>query len=199
MVAGTAVAWRGTALAQNATQLWGLLAIPGAGGRITLYTDGTPEATANPNAFHYGVTRSGAKHSIKPTYTKYGADEFRASLVTNVDALEMMIAAELLAVTDMDVVKNLLAGIGTYSTSSGYKQVTIGSLAIAYQCIASIFPLIEDTTKWGVFNIYSTINESGIEWEQSRKALGGMPVSFSGFEITTRAAADTLGNYWKQI
>lgn len=199
MVAGTAVSWRGTALAQNATQLWGLLAVPGAGGRITLYTDGTPEATANPNAFHYGVTKAGAKHSIKPKYTKYYADEFRGPLVTGVDAVDMMLGAELLAVTDMDVVKNLLAGIGTYATSSGYKQVTIGSLAISYQCLASIFPLMEDPTKWGVFNIYSTINESGVEWSQGRKELGSMPVQFSGYEITTRAASDTLGNYWKQI
>lgn len=198
-MAGTAVNWRGTALAQNATQLWGLLAVPSAGGRITLHTDGTPESVANPTAFHYGETRAGAKHSIKPTYAKYYADEFRGPIVTNVDAVEMSIAAELLAVTDMDVVKNLLAGVATYSTASGYKQNTVGALAIVYQCLASIFPLIEDTAKWGVFNIYSTLNESGIEWEQSRKALGGMPVMFSGYEVTTRAAADTLGNYWKQI
>lgn len=198
-MAGTAVNWRGTALAQNATQLWGLLAIPGAGGRITLHTDGTPESVANPTAFHYGVTRSGAKHTIKPTYQKYYADEFRNPLVTNVDEVEMSLAAELLAVTDMDVVKNLLAGIGTYATAAGYKQVTVGSLAITYQCLASIFPLIEDPTKWGVFNLYSTINEQGIEWDQSRKALGGMPVKFQAFEITTRAASDTAGNFWKQI
>lgn len=198
-MAGTAVAWRGTALANNATQLWGLMGSPAGGGRVTLATDGTPDATANPNAFHYGITREGAKHSIKPTYKKYYADEFRGPIVTNIDELEMMLAAELLAVTDLDVVKNLLAGIGTYSTSSGYKQVAIGTLAIAYQCLASIFPLIEDPTKWGVFNLYSTVNEAGVEWQQSRKALGGMPVSFSGYEVTTRAATDTMGNYWKQI
>jgi hypothetical protein len=198
-MAGTPVAWRGTALAQNPTQLWGLLAIPGAGGRITLFTDGTPDATANPTAFHYGVTRDGAKHSIKPSYTKYYADEFRNPLVTNVDQISMSIAAELLAVTDMDVIKNLLAGIGTYSTGAGYKQVTVGTTAITYQCLASIFPLIEDPTKWGVFNIYSTINEQGVEWSQSRKALGGMPVQFSAYEVTTRAATDTAGNFWKQI
>lgn len=199
MVAGTAVSWRGTALAQNAGQLWGLLAVPGAGGRITLFTDGTPETTANPNAFHYGITKDGMKQSIKPKYTKYYADEFRGPLVTNVDSVDMMLAGSLMAVTDMDVIKNLLAGIGTYATSSGYKQVTVGTLAIAYQCLANIFPLIEDPTKWGVFNLYSTINESGIEWAQSRKAIGEMPVSFSGYEVTTRAASDTLGNYWKQI
>jgi hypothetical protein len=196
---GTAVSWKGAALAQNAGQLWGQLAIPGAAARITLHTDGTPESVANPNAFHYGVTKAGSKLSVKAAYTKYYADEFRGPLVTSVDKVDMMIAASLLAVTDMDVVKNLLAGVGTYSTAAGYKQVTIGTLAIVYQSIACIFPLIEDATKWGIFNIYSGINESGIEWDQGRTVMGEMPVQFSAYEITTRAAADTLGNFWKQI
>lgn len=198
-MAGTPVAWRGTELAQNVGQLWGQLAVPGAGARITLHTDGTPESVANPNAFHYGVTREGSKVSIKGSFTDYYADEFRGPLITNVEKIDMMIAAELLAVTDMDVVKNLLAGVGTYSTAAGYKQVQIGSVAIAYQCLALIFPLISDTTKWGVFNIYNTVNKAGIEWQQGRKTLGGMPVEFMGYEVTSRAAADTLGNYWKQI
>ncbi len=198
-MAGTAVSWKGTALAAKDGQLWGQLAIPGAGARITLHTDGTPESVANPTAFHFGVTKAGAKLSIKVGYQKFYADEFRGPLITNVDKVDMMIAASLLAVTDLDVVKNILAGVGTYSTSSGYKQVTIGSLAIAYQCVACIFPLIEDTTKWGVFNVYSSINESGVEWDQGRVVMGEMPVSFAGYEVTTRAAADTLGNYWKQF
>ncbi len=198
-MAGTAVSWKGTALAAKDGQLWGQLATPGASARLTLDTDGTPDATANASAFHYGITKAGAKLSIKVGYIKHKADEFRGPIHTIVDSLDMMIAASLLAVTDLDVVKNVLAGVGTYSTASGYKQVTVGSLAIAYQSIACIFPLVEDTTKWGIFNIYKSINESGIEWDQGRTALGEMPVVFSGYEVTTRAAADTMGNYWKQI
>ena len=59
--------------------------------------------------------------------------------------------------------------------------------------------MIEDTTKWGVFNIYSALNDSGVEWAQSRKELGFTPANFVGYEITSRAATDTLGNFWKQI
>lgn len=198
-MAGSTVAWRTSNIAQNAGQLWGLLAIPGAGARITLHTDGTPESVANPTAFHYGATKAGAKLMIKSSFTKYTVDEFRAPIVTNLDALEMGISAELVGITDMDVMKNLLPGVGTYSTASGYKQIQIGSIAIVYQCVAHIFPLIEDTTKWGVFNIYSALNDSGVEWAQSRKELGFTPANFVGYEITSRAATDTLGNFWKQI
>lgn len=203
-MAGTARSWRTTALAQNAGDLWGSLAIPAASARMTLTapasgTGKTPDATENASAFHFGATKAGSKLMIKPTYDKFNVDEFRGPIVTNVGAVEMMIAAELVAVTDMDVIKNLLAGVGTYATASGYKQVTIGQLAIAYQSVALIFPLIEDTARNGVFHLYSSISDSGVEWTQSRKELGFVPANFTGFEVTTRAAIDTLGNYWKEI
>ena len=199
-MAGTAPSWRTTALAQNAGQLWGSLAIPGAAARITLDTDGTPDASANATAFHYGATKAGSKLMIKSTQTKFYVDEFRGPIVTNIDSIEMGISAELVAVTDMDVITKLLPGVGTYATTaSSFKEVRVGIKAITYESIALIFPLIENTAKFGIFNIYSALNDTGVEWAQSRKELGFMPVSFVGYEITTRAATDTLGNYWKQI
>lgn len=199
-MAGTAPSWRTTALAQNAGQLWGSLAIPGAAARITLDTDGTPDASANATAFHYGATKAGSKLMIKASMTKFYVDEFRGPIVTNIDTIEMGISAELVAVTDMDVITKLLPGVGTYATTaSTFKEVRVGVKAIAYESIALIFPLIENTAKYGIFNIYSSLNDTGVEWAQSRKELGFMPVSFVGYEITTRAVTDTLGNYWKQI
>lgn len=198
-MAGTAPSWRTTNIAQNAGQLWGSLAIPGAGARITLDADGTPDATANSTAFHYGATKAGSKLMIKSSLTKYYVDEFRGPIVTNLDTVEMGISADLVGVTDMDVITNLLPGVGTYATASGYKQVRVGVKAIAYQSVALIFPLIEDTTKFGIFNLYSALNDTGVEWAQGRKELGFTPVSFVAYEITSRAATDTMGSYWKQI
>lgn len=203
-MAGTARSWRTTALAQNAGDLWGSLAIPSASARMTLTapasgTGKTPDATENTTAFHFGATKAGSKLMIKPSFDKFNVDEFRGPIVTNVGGVEMGINCELVGVTDMDVIKNLLAGVGTYSTASGYKQVTIGSLAIAYQCVALVFPLIEDTSRNGVFMMYSALSDSGVEWTQSRKELGFVPANFVGFEVTTRAATDSLGNYWKEI
>lgn len=198
-MAGTATAWRTANIAQNAGQLWGLLAIPGAGARITLHTDGTPESVANPTAFHYGATQEGAKLMLKPAFDKYNVDEFRAPIVTNIGDLQAGISAALVGVTDMDVIKNLLPGQGTYATGSGFKEVRIGTIAIVYQSVAHIFPLIEDVTKFGVWNLYSALNDAGVEFAVGRKQLGFSPVNFVGYEITSRAATDTLMNYWKQI
>jgi hypothetical protein len=199
-MAGTAVNWRTTAISQNIGQFWASLAIPGAGSRITLAADGTPDATANTTAFHYGATKAGAKLMIKATFAKYSVDEFRAPIITNLDTVEMGISAELVAVTDMDVITKLLPGVGTYATTvSTFKEVRVGQKAIAYESVAVIFPTIADATKFTIFNLYSAINDVGVEFAVGRKELGFTPVSFVGYEITTRAAADTLGSYWVQI
>lgn len=198
-MAGTADSWKTTAIAQNAGKLYRGVAIPGAGARITLETDGTPEAVANPNAKHLGATKAGAKLMIKSTLTNFSVDEFRAAIVTNLDALSMGIACELVGITDLDLITYALPGVGTKGAAAGYEQVQIGSKAIAYDSVALIFPLIEDTTKYGIFHIYKALNDAGVEWAQSRKELGFTPLNLVGYEITTRAATDTLGNFWKQI
>lgn len=198
-MAGTATAWKTTNIAQNAGALWGNLAIPGAGARITLFTDGTPDATANAAATHFGATKSGAKLMIKSTMQKFYVDEFRGPIVTNIDAVNMGISCELVGITDFTLMTDLLPGVGTYSTSTGYKQISVGVKAITYQSTALIFPLIEDTTKYGIFNLYSSLNDAGVEWAQARKELGFTPLSLVAYEITSRAATDTLGSYWKQI
>jgi hypothetical protein len=198
-MAGTALDWKTAKIAQNAGQLWRGLAIPGAGARLTLFSDGTPDATANPNAKHLGATKAGAKLMVKSSLTKFYVDEFRGATVTNLDAVEMGISAELVGVTDMELLAWLLPGVGTRATASGYDEVSIGSKAIVYDSIALIFPLIEDPTKFGVFHIYSGLNDAGVEWAQARKEMGFTPLSIVGYEVTSRAAGDTLGKVWKQI
>jgi hypothetical protein len=197
-MAATAKSWRTTALAQNAGDLWCSLAIPGAAARMVI-TSGTPDSVLNTSAFHLGATKGGSKLMIKSGMTKHYVDEFRGPIVTNIDTVEMGISAELVAVTDMDVMTHMLPGVGTYATGSGYKEIRVGIKAIAYQSVALIFPLIEDTTKYGIFHIYSALNDTGVEWAQSRKELGFTPCSFVAYEITSRAATDTAGTYWKEI
>lgn len=198
-MAATAKAWRTTALAQNQGDLWGNLAIPGAAARMVI-TSGTPDSVLNTGAFHYGATEKGSELMIAPSYEKFSVDEFRGPIVTNVGETAMGISASLVAVTDMDVITNMLSGVGTYATTaSTFKEVRIGIKAITYQCAALIFPLIEDTAKYGVFQLYSCLNDAGVKWTQSRKTLGFLPINLVAFEVTTRAATDTLGIYWKEI
>lgn len=198
-MAGTSPSWRSTNLIVREGQLWGQLAIPSASARLTLDTDGTPDSTANSAAFHYGHTTDGFKCRVKASYIEHTPDEDPYPIVSVIDKVEMAIAGTLIGITDMDVIKNLLSGLGTYSTASGYKQVTMGDFAIAYQSLALVFPLFEDTAKFGVFHLYSTFNKVGVEFDVGRTKMGATPVEFMGHGISTRATTDRVGNYWKQI
>lgn len=202
----TAKNWRATATAFNPGNLWGGNATPGAAARLRIHeADGTPDATANPSAFHYGATKSGADLMIAPTYDKFKVDEFRASIISNVGSLEMGIAAELVAITDIVAMTRLLPGVATYATGAlsgddaAYTEMRIGAKAIAYESLALIFELRETAGEWGIFHLYSALNDAGMKWKQSRTELGFTPVNFVGYEITTRAVTDTLGCYWKTV
>lgn len=196
---GTSDSWKTSLIAQGYGRLYRGCAVPGAGARPTLFTDGSPDLTANPLAFHMGATEKGAKVMVKSTMDKYRVDEFRAPIVTNVGSLEMGISASIVGVTDMQLDAYLLPGVGTRATAAGYDYVTVGGRTIVYDCNMLTFQLVEDVTKYGWFMLYSSLNDTGVEWEQGRKALGFSSVSLMGYEVTSRATGDTLGQFGKLI
>ncbi len=190
-------AWKTSNIAQNHGRLYRTVAVPGAGARPTM---GSAVGVLDSGvAVHMGATKDGARLMVKSELEKFYVDEFRGPIVTNVNTVNMGISAELVGVTDMQLSAYLMPGVGTRSTSAGYDYITIGTKAIAYDCVVLTFALIEDTTKTGWFMLYNALNDSGVEWAQSRKALGGIPVSFVGYELTSRATADTLGQIGKVI
>lgn len=199
-MAGTADAWKTANIAYNPGKLYRGCAVPGAGARPTLdATTGTPDSTANPSALHMGGTKGGSKLMVKPSFTRQFIDELRGPFSTGIDQVEMGISAELIGVTDIQLAAYLLPGVATRATASGYDYATVGIKAITYDCILLTYPLIEDVTKYGWFQIYNGLNEAGVEWAITRKEPGFTPVSFVGYEISTRAAADTTGQFGKQI
>lgn len=182
-------------------QLWANLAIPGAGARLSLHTDGTPDSSANPNAVHLGMTKEGATFTFKPSVENYYADEFRSPIKAVIAETEAMISAELLQVEDFNVLKALTAGFGTFASDmgAGYKQLTMGTGTLTYTSLALIWPTEADPTKFAVAHLYKCYNESGLDGLTiGRQNQGGLAVSFRGIDITTRAVTDTLGNYWIQ-
>lgn len=189
-------AWKTTNIAQNYGRLYRTVAVPGAAARPTMGTAGILDSGV---AVHMGATKEGSKLMVKSELEKFYVDEFRGPIVTNVQTVNMGISAELVGVTDMQLAAYLLPGVGTRSTASGYDYVTVGTKAIAYDCVVLTYALIEDTTKTGWFMLYNAINDSGVEWAQSRKTFGGTPVSLVGYEVTSRATADTLGQFGKTI
>ena len=191
--------WRISNMSALPGQLWIKGATPGAGALFTLHTDGTPDATLNTAVQHLGATKAGAKVMVKGTIDKISVDEFRSPVISTVGGSEMGISAELAAVNDTNVLTWMLPGIATRSiTAATSEQVKIGITAIVYTSAIHIFPLQADQTKYGYFHIYNGLNDTGVAWAISRKEAGFTPISIVGFELTTRAATDTMGCIFKQ-
>lgn len=181
-------------------QLWVNLAVPSAGNRLTLHTDGTPDATANPSAIHLGHTDAGVTLAATESIQEFFADESVSPIGGGLDGLEVTIAGTGLQVNDEEYLKFMGANFGTYSTASGYKQFTLGTKAsISYASVAVIYPSPTEAGKYAVWHLYNARNTTGLNFSVGRKQRAGSPFTIKGYAISSRADADEVGNFWWQI
>lgn len=199
-MAGTADNWRTSDIILGAGKLYANVAIPGAGARLTLdATTKTPDSTANPNAIHLGSTQAGAKLTVATQMQDYFVDEFAAPIVSNVEGVAANIEGAFAGIANTTFLELLTPGLGTHGTASGYSQLTLGRRALVYTSVCIIAPRYDDPTKTVVAQLYKALNTTGFEATFGRKELSFTPFNFKGYEVTTRAAADTLGNFWYEI
>lgn len=199
-MAGTALNFNAAQITANYGWFWVGLAIPAASARLTLFTDGTPDATANPTAKHLGHTTEGWEMTANSARQDIEVDEQAAAIDTVITQLTVGLAANLVQTQDISgVLQHLVSGFGTYSTAAGYEQITGGITTITYTASALISPTKNDATKFLIYNLYKSLNDSGLANQVRRKTMGNNPVAFRGFAITTRAAVDSTFNFWKQI
>lgn len=179
--------------------IWLDVAVPAAAARVTLFTDGTPDATANPSAKHLGMTQEGAKLIYTPSITNFESDEQTAPILSQNVGEELRIEGSMLQILDTALITKLAAG-ATYGTAGGYEQNTIGGKqTVATFTILYVAPVYADTTKFLVVNIYKGYNAAGWQADLSRKKMAAVAFNFFGLSISTRAANDQLGNIWKSI
>lgn len=179
---------------------WIGLAIPGAGARLSLFTDLTPDGTANPTAKHLGHTTEGWEMTAALTTEEQFVDEQVAAVDTVINELAVALAANLAQTQDIQgVLQHLVSGFGTYNAAAGYESISIGTTPLVYTSSALITPTKLDVTKALIYHLYRSKNDSGLANQIKRKGLGNNPVSFRGYAIGSRAATDTVGNFWKQV
>lgn len=179
---------------------WVGLAIPAANSRLTLFTDLTPDATANPSAKHLGHTTEGWEMSAQTSTEEQFFDETPVAIDTVINELTVALAANLGQTQDISgVLQHLVSGFGTFGTGAGFEQIQLGTTPLVYTSSALITPTKLDITKALVYHLYRSKNDSGLANQIKRKGLGNNPVSFRGYALTSRAATDSTGNFWKQI
>lgn len=197
---GTTLNNDGSKIILGPGNIWADVAIPGAGARLTLHTDGTPESVANPNAKHLGLTKSGSTVTFGLETQDFESDELTSPHLSRIIKQPMMIEAELLQLTDLaNVMKYVMPG-ATYSTAAGYKELAFGGLnAITYYSFALICADVADPTKFICIQLYKAYNKSGVNFTITRKDQGAGKVQLQGLSIATRAIGDQTGKMFIQI
>ena len=202
-MAGTAKAYNADKIILGPSDLWLNVALPGAGARLTVAADLTPDATANPNAIHLGMTAAGCTFTYKPEIQNMGSDELTSFHLSRIITESAMIKGNFLQVFDWSLLEKMTVGgtktINT-STTSGFHQMQIGGLsAITTFPIALIGPDIAAPTLYWVIHLYKTFNAAGIEFNVTRKDQSSAPFEFTGQAIPTRATGDQIGNVWRSL
>jgi hypothetical protein len=199
-MAGTADNFSSTTVAIGPGKLYAGLAIPGAGGRLILASDGTPDATQNPNAIHLGYTEGGTEWKQSHTLTSFNADESNFPIVSRITAEEASISGSLLQIMDFDI-DVILNPLNVRSNLVGTQGATLGGMTtFSYNSVAVVFPIEGSSgpVVYGVFHLYKAVNDAGGAAKVTSKALGASPFSFKGHAISTRAAGDQVGRKFRQ-
>lgn len=171
----------------------------GAGVRLLLDADGTPNTTQNPFAVHLGMTEGGSEWSVKPTKTDFFADEFPTPIASRITAEEVLLSGSLLQVSDMAVMA-VMNPTAIRSDVGGTEGLTWGGLGtIVYRSFAAIWPVEGSSTLWNVIHIYKGYNDQGMAAQVTSKKLGASPFAIHGYGITTRAVGDQAARFYRQV
>lgn len=198
-MAGTAKAYSSNNLIIGPGDSWGSLAVPGAGARITLHTDGTPDSTANASAKHVGFTDKGAKVTYTNEIETFEADEQTAPILSRILTESLTIDGAFLQGADLDIMDMFIMGADK-TTGSGYEAITLGgNTAVTGMSFALIVPTVADATKFHVYNIYNAYNKKGVEVDVTRRDIAKIPFEMTGLQVSSRAVGDRLGCIWKSV
>lgn len=197
---GTADNYSVTDLVIGPGKLYAGLEIPGAGGRLILASDGTPDATQNPSAVHLGMTEDGAVWTAKPTMTQFFADEFQDAVITRVTGNEIVLSGNLLQIANMSIADILMQN-ATRSDLAGTQGITFGTVSVPqYTSVACIWPIEGSSPAvYQAFQLYKAFNDQGLAAQITAKKLGVSPFAFRGVAVTTRAITDTTGRFYRQL
>lgn len=199
-MAGTPDNFVTTDVAIGPCKMYAGLAIPGANGRLILAADGTPDATQNPSAVHLGMTEAGVTWTAKPTITNFNADEFVDPIISRITGQEILMSGSLLQIMNMAVAAKLMPS-AVRSDLSGTQGLSFGTVSeLTYDSVACIFPIEGSSGPviYGVMHLYKAFNDAGLAAQITSKKLSATPFAFRGVAITTRAANDTTGRFFRQ-
>ena len=195
-MAGTAKDYNNARTIWRSCDVWIDCAIPAAGAKPTLHTDGTPESVANPSAKHVGYLRGGTKFLYKWTKKDAMDDQHTAPHRSKRVGEELRIEGRWLQVLDSVLLDSLSSG-GTLSTPSGGKLLELGGdRTITTTCVYLIAERVDSPGDYICCIIFAAIPTEGLEFTFSEEDESDSPLGLTGQVIASRADGKQLGSIY---
>lgn len=180
--------------------VWINVALPSAGQRMVISSDGTPTGANNPGCVHLGMTAGGVTFEYKPEISDFSSDELTAPHLSVLTSEMATLKGEFLQVFNWSLLERMTVG-GTRNvntnTSTGYEELTFGGKSsISTFPVALIGQDISGTNEYWCIQLYKTYNKAGFNFTVTRKDQSKASFEFNGLAITTRASGDQIGNFW---
>lgn len=201
-MAGTPVVYTIADIARGPVHIFTDVATPAAASEVTIDVTAnypSPDATANPNAVHWGLSQGGAELLYRPSTQMAEADELTTPYRTSLVGEEMVISPKGLLRIGQDTTLMNKAMIGsTLSTPATKTKLTVGGLStLTYRTVLAIWSQPEAPTKYVYWLLYYAVNDAGLAFTLSRKTDSSADVAFRGFAISSRANGDQVGQIVK--
>ena len=168
--------------------------------RLTLASDGSPDATAHPGSVHLGAIQSAITTGVKPKIAPIKLDQYDAPFDGYVESLDASIAADM-AQTGSSLLQRYL-GVGVFASGSGYEQTTFGGVyTVPKACIAVISPTRQNPLQFVVSLLYSAYASGGFQVEMGKAKPAMSKIKFEGLTdfVVSRTAGQAVGLVYQTL
>lgn len=201
-MAGTPVVYTIADIARGPVHIFTDVATPAVGSEVTIDVTAnypSPDATANPNAVHWGLSQGGAELLYRPSTQAAEADELTTPYRTSLVGEELVISPKGLLRVGQDTTLMNKAMIGSTLTTPATKtKLSFGGLTtVTYRTVLAIWSQPESLTKYVYWLLYYAINDAGLALTLSRKTDASADIAFRGFAISSRSAGNQVGEIVK--
>lgn len=199
-MAGTATDFNIAKIHQGAADLWiiGGGVVDSATPQLTIATDGTPDATAHPLSIHLGSFEDAAVVTVQPKWDDITIDQTDGVVARFVPEVKLGIEVTLKQLDPS--IMQYCAGVGTYATASGYKQITYGGLpasSITDYCVALIAKKRAVAGKYLVAILFKAQGVAGISTPIGKSKSTSYKAQFMGLDDMSRTAGRRQGVFYE--
>lgn len=202
MTTATARTYTVADITHGPVDIWLSVAAPGAAALATIdVTAGvaTPDATANPSAYHLGLSTGGAELMYKPSTNQVFADELTSPYRSILEAEEVVISPKGMLQAGQNLVRaNKLMVGGTLTAPGTGDKITVGGLqTITYFTVMALWMQADSATKYNYWILYKAFNDAGLALQLTRKNDAASDITFRGFADSARTQGDQVAQLFK--